>query len=88
MGYRDECQQRLASARKRIDEAIRDAPTATSLLETWYLIWDELKQEDAPEADRLWLADRMEDLRLHVHNSQRWREALETLDTQPASRRT
>ena len=84
MGYRDECLQRIAAARIRIDDALRTEANAAVLLETWHLILDELKHEEPSEADRLWLADRIDDLRVHVHNSPRWRQVLERSD--PASR--
>lgn len=76
MGYRDECLERIAIARSRIDEALNDRSPATSALDTWRAVWDELQREQPPAADQAWLADRLDDLRIHVQNSPRWRELL------------
>ena len=76
MDYREDCLARITQARSRIDDALVTAPTATRLLETWHEIWEELQDEAPPEADRMWLADRLGDLRTHVQNSPRWRELI------------
>ena len=76
MGYRDQLLQRIAVAQARMDEALQTSPDAATLLQTWQAICVELEQGASPEADRTWLADRLDDLRVHVFNSARWQELL------------
>ena len=77
MSYRDECLQRIEAARARMDYALRNSPNALVLHETWHLIRDELIKESPPDCDRVWLADRLHDLQVHVYNSPQWRRSLE-----------
>jgi hypothetical protein len=78
--YRDECLVRLDVARARMDDALLRAPDATALHDAWHEVLRELMQERPPEQDQTWLADRLLDLKLHVYNSPRWRQSLESVE--------
>ena len=77
MCNRDECLQRIKAATARMDDALRNAPNAVVLHGTWHLIRDELAKEAAPDGDRVWLADRLHDLQVHIYNSREWQRSLE-----------
>lgn len=77
MSYREECLQRIEAARARMDDALRNAPNAAVLHGTWHLIRDELAKETPPDGDRVWLADRLHDLQVHIYNSREWQRTLD-----------
>lgn len=77
MGYRDQCLQRLEAARSEMDRALASATNGAVLLQQWQQTIAGLEAEVPPEDDRMWLADRLDDLRVYVHNSPRWQELMD-----------
>lgn len=74
MAYRDDCLQRIEEARNEMQGALSTAPGAASLLQAWQRVLERFQGETPPDEDRVWLADRLDDLRVHVHQSPRWLE--------------
>ena len=79
--YRDECLLRLNVAQARMDDALLRVPDANALHVLWQRVLRDLARERPPAHDQIWLADRLLDLKLHVHNSARWRQSVEDVDT-------
>jgi hypothetical protein len=64
-----------------MDDALLRTSDATALHEMWHRVLRELMEERPPEHDQTWLVDRLLDLKLHVYNSPRWRQSLESVET-------